>query len=216
MRNEEHRAEDFRRSEAWTPLSEFRYLEQAPPGSDFMFNANSFSGGERNRLFANLGGVDFATAALISGLDHKEDARSWAWIDLDGDGWLDVLLMGPQQPRFRVFRNRLSRWLPDHRSLRIHLEGGNASAEPSEEWSPRQPVGAVVTASWGERKRALLLSAGEGMAAQNQNMLHLGLGSHEGEVDLHVRWPSGRETRHSVSADEGVVHLREREEVAEP
>ncbi len=211
MREEEGRPGKFSGSPEWTPLSLFELHAPAPQGSRLAHKGNSFSGGERNRLFLNRDGVDFHAATLVSGLDKKEDARSWAWVDLDGDGWLDVLLVGPQQPRFRAFRNRIGEILPDHRSVRITLEGGNEEPVASSEWSPRQPVGARVLARWGDgRQRLLHLAAGEGLAAQNEGALHLGLGTYDGVVDLEVTWPSGRVSRHEVEAGAGTVHLRER------
>lgn len=201
MRAEPHRPKEFRLSPSWLTDEGMTITVPAEAGSGLVNRSHSFSGSERNRLFLNLAGKDFARVSTLSGLDKKEDGRSWVRVDVDGDGWQDVILAGPQEPRFRVFRNRLGEFLPDNRALTIQLIGGNETTEASP-WSPRTPYGATITAKFGSQVRRLQLASSEGMAAQSESGIYLGLGSYQGKIDMKVRWPSGRLSQVTIDGKE--------------
>ena len=57
--------------------------------------------------------------------------------------------------------------------------------------SNRDAIGAIVTASWNDRKITHQLTAGDGYQASNERQITLGCGSHEVIELLTVDWPSG-------------------------
>jgi len=94
------------------------------------------------------------------------------------------------------------------RVLMVTLEGGNRTAEASA-LSPREAVGAVVTAVTSAGRRAFRRSAGEGLASQNMAAVRITLAPGESLQEVNVRWPSGRVTGHRPKATESAVVIRE-------
>jgi hypothetical protein len=59
-----------------------------------------------NRLYHNEGGGTFRDVAVSAGVeDPNGRARAVAWLDFDGDGWLDLVIANFASPN-RLFRNR--------------------------------------------------------------------------------------------------------------
>jgi tetratricopeptide (TPR) repeat protein/thiol-disulfide isomerase/thioredoxin len=65
----------------------------------------SFSGGERNCLFLNIGHDRFATLSAVSGMDFPDDGRCIALTDWDRDGDQDLWISNRNAPRLRFLRN---------------------------------------------------------------------------------------------------------------
>ena len=65
----------------------------------------SHSGHERNRLFLNRAGEQFVDVSGVSGLDDAADGRSFALLDFDRDGWLDIAVVNANAPLLRLYRN---------------------------------------------------------------------------------------------------------------
>ncbi len=151
----------------------------------------SLSGYERNHLFASHEG-EFLDVSGVSGLDHPADARAFAWLDFDRDGWLDFAVVNANAPMLQLFRNRVG---DDARNaagvIALRFVGGNDSAEARPEWSNRDGYGVRVEAELSGRTLHRTHRAGEGFAAQNSDTLLIGLGP-EQSARVKLRWPSGR------------------------
>jgi hypothetical protein len=203
-------SEEFRNSPHWdSPLLDFklRVPEQSSSGGRAA-RSNSFSGNERNRLV--MGGPDgFTGRSLVSGTDCQEDARSFALLDFDQDGWADIALASCNGPRLRLFRNRFGELGGTGRVVEVILRGSHDRSEPSSEASNRDGVGAVLTAVTNQRTRAFRKSVGEGLAAQNSERLRITLAKGERLEKLTVRWPSGKVSNHSPAPDQSRIHLHE-------
>lgn len=173
-------------------MSLFTPSDNPKPGS--FFKSNSFSGGERNRLFLRRDG-NYRELTLASGADFREDSRGFLLFDYDNDGWLDIGLTSPNAPRFRVIRNEMGDSDENQNSfVELVLVGGQTTAQPSTEWSPRDPFGATVLVTTGDEKRIFQLSCGEGLSHQNAKRIHIGMGD-RAEIDsLSIQWPSGKTT----------------------
>ncbi|MCY3965249.1 MAG: tetratricopeptide repeat protein [Acidobacteria bacterium] len=143
----------------------------------------SFSGNERNCVFLNPGeaGGAFANASAVSGLDFPDDGRGVAFLDLEGDGDLDVAISNRTAPRLRLMRNELP---AGDRFVTLRLEGDGAGTN-------RDAVGArvEVPTSSGILRRSV--RAGEGFLSQSSRWLHFGLGDGEVSGSVRVRWPGG-------------------------
>jgi hypothetical protein len=165
----------------------------------------SLSGNERNDLFLSEEARQFARLSGVSGADFPEDARGFALLDYDRDGWQDFALVNANAPWFRLLRNEI----PDsgvaaaaHRVIAVRFVGGNRAATPSAEWSARDGFGAIVKVDLSERSLTRELRAGEGFAAQNSTTMLIGIGDAEAARRVTVRWPSGVEqTAVDVPAD---------------
>ena len=177
---------------------QIRLMQRAKPedGEGTPYRSLPFSGGERNRLFLNQGD-NFKDLTLVSGLDFREDGRGFVIFDLDQDGFQDLAIASPNQPRLRIIRNRLGDLANEarkHSFVELKLVGGQTSKQPSSEWSSRDPFGATVLVATGEVKRRFQLTGGEGLASQNSSRIHIGLGAHEKIDVIQIDWPNGKQT----------------------
>lgn len=174
--------------------------------------AKSFSGHERNRLFMQSNG-NFKDATLISGADSKADARGFALLDFNRDGWQDMVVSSPNSPRFRILENNIHQIVKptEANHCKIRLVGANRSASSSSRWSSRDAVGAVLVVTIGNEKRAFTNSVGEGLSSQNSNWIHVGLGKKKQIDQIEVRWPSGKKTLHKNIASGQRTTLFEQE-----
>ena len=103
----------------------------------------SWSGYERNVMFANNRDGTFSEVSGAVGLDFPEDSRCFALADLDHDGRLEVILKNRNAPQLRILHNVMkeagssiafrlqgtqeqSRW---HRNS-YHRRGGKPSPDP--------------------------------------------------------------------------------------
>ncbi len=197
MRTDSGLSPTLRDAKAWKSAVDRRGILQQ---SDKSILSKSFSGHERNHLFYNVGGTSFQELSGISGLDTPADSRSWAWLDYDHDGWLDVALVNANRPLLNLFRNQIGQLGSPSQFVAIRLFGGNGQAQPSD-YSSRDAYGAVIVAAVGERSLMREHRCGEGFAAQNSSTVLLGIGEAPQIDRLDIRWPSGRkQTFHSLPA----------------
>jgi hypothetical protein len=190
-------SEEFRESEHWkSPLLDFQLRVEGAGLNGPAYRSNSFSGNERNRLL--LAGDDgFTDRSLVSGADSKTDARSFATLDFDGDGWLDIALASANAPRLQLFRNKMGDLGHEGRATSIRLVGS------PENGSNRDAVGAIVSAG----ERVYRRSIGEGLAAVNSAAIRI-TGS-EMPDNISVRWPSGKESVHPLPAGQPKLVITE-------
>ncbi len=159
-------------------------------------NGASFSGNEINHLWLNDQGKDFLYVTGISGTDHDGDSRSVAFLDYDRDGYRDFVLANANRPTLQLYRNKLGDMLPEAaRSMPVFVQfvGGNKTAAPSAEWGPRDGYGAKVWVEFAGQKYLREFRCGEGLGAQNSNLLALGIGQEKFADRLTVLWPNGKQ-----------------------
>ncbi|MCP3983786.1 MAG: redoxin domain-containing protein [bacterium] len=163
------------------------------PGRTFE-DGVSFSGKERNHLFLNVGGTEFDDVGAISGLDDPADARAFALLDFDRDGWLDLAVVNANAPLLQLFRNEIPAAgvaAGAGAVIALRFVGSNTSAEPSPAASSRDGFGALVEVGLGSTTLLREHRAGEGFAAQNSATLLIGIGTREAADSVRVHWPSG-------------------------
>ena len=205
----------FRQSAHWrSPLLNFQLRIKQDRGFSLTggdgpaWRSNSFSGHERNRLLLN-GADGFADLSLLGGVDCREDARSFAMLDYDGDGWLDIALMSTNAPRFRLFRNRIGELTKAAgRVLTVRLEGGNHTASAGE-FSNRDAAGALLTAVTSTGRRVFRRSIGEGLASQNAAAIRVTLAPGEELRELQIKWPGGKQSVHRPDPGTSALTIRE-------
>ena len=159
--------------------------------ADRLLAGASLSGNERNHLFLNDRGRDFAELSGVSGADSPADGRAFALLDYDGDGWQDLAVVNANAPLLQLFRNRMGERATG-RMLAVRLVGGNWTAQPREEWSARDGYGALVSVDLAPGMIVREHRAGAGFSAQNSPVLRIGLGERDRVAVLRVRWPSGK------------------------
>lgn len=131
-------------------------------------------------LYLNDGGT-FSEVAAAWGVADEGIGRGLLVIDLDGDGWLDLVkreLAGP----VLVQRGQCgpATWL----SVSLRQAGSNSHG-----------VGAVITAeSGGSSWRRWVLLGASGLSSSGDGSVHFGLGATASIDRLTVTWPDGAET----------------------
>lgn len=156
----------------------------------------SWSGFERNVLFANNRDGTFTDVSGAVGMDFIEDSRSFALADLDGDGRQEILIKNRSAPQLRLLKNSLPVLPP---SISFCLQGTKSN---------RDAIGASITI--GSQTR--FMQAGSGFLSQHSKNLFFGLGEVKGNVAATIRWPSGLvqhltdlAPNHQVCVTEGAV-----------
>ncbi|MFK7766061.1 MAG: ASPIC/UnbV domain-containing protein [Mariniblastus sp.] len=209
------KGENFSKDEIWGGAANRIFLFEKAEESDgegSPFRSTPFSGNERNRLFMRRGD-NYDDMTLVSGVDFREDGRGFVLLDADRDGLMDLGVVSPNEPRFRIIKNKFSQHVNQKNGfVEVKLVGGQSSTEPSIEWSARDAFGATVLVSIGQTKRKFQLSCGEGLSSQNSKCIHVGLGEVEKIDRLEVTWPSGKTTvRENVTAGERITILEKEE-----
>ncbi len=140
---------------------------------------STWSGYERNVMFANMRDGSFAEVSGAIGLDFPEDSRSFALADLDHDGRLEVVLKNRNAPQLRILSNAM----PDlGQSIAFRLRGRQSN---------RDAIGAAITIEAGGLRQTKYLQAGSGFLAQHSKEVFFGLGKPEGAIRATIHWPNG-------------------------
>ncbi len=139
----------------------------------------SWSGYERNVLFANNGDGTFSDVSGVIGLDFTEDGRAFALSDFDHDGRQELFLKNRNAPQLRILKNVVET-LPA--SIIFCLQGTKSN---------RDAIGAVVTLETESKRQTRTLQAGSGFLSQHSKEVFFGVGHDRGPVRASIRWPSG-------------------------
>jgi len=157
--------------------------------------------GQPNHYFENDGEGRFTPASERAGRAFARPlaSRALCAADYDRDGDLDVVLTANNGPA-RLLVNTTSdaqrgrSWLV----MQLRGSGGNTHA-----------IGAEVTLTLANKRLRSTLRAGTGYLSGNPQELHFGLGK-ETRVDSYtVRWPSGRESTHTITEVNRVIVVTE-------
>jgi tetratricopeptide (TPR) repeat protein len=158
----------------------------------------SWSGYERNVMFANNRDGTFTEVSGAVGLDFPEDSRSFALADLDHDGRLEVILKSRNAPQLRILHNGMKDL---GSSIAFRLRGQKSN---------RDAIGTAITIEVGSLRQTKYLCAGSGFLAQHSKEVFFGLGKPEGQIRATVLWPSGLSQKfdripadHRIEMDEG-------------
>jgi hypothetical protein len=143
-------------------------------GTSFAQQLLLFKNGKAGR-FERIG------AAPNSGLATSHTTRGMAIADFDNDGKLDVLLanMDSVPTLLRNVTATTNKWLG------IKLVGDTAKK------SPKDAMGSTVYVTAGGIRQRLDVISGAGYASQNDQTLHIGLGTATAIEKLEIIWPNG-------------------------
>jgi len=141
---------------------------------------STWNGHERNVFFANNRDGTFSDVSGLVGLDFREDSRTFALSDLDGDGRLEIILKNRNAPQVRI--------------LRLAMDGvGNSVAfRLRGQKSNRDAIGVAVTVQAENLLQKKYVQAGSGFLCQHTKELFFGVGKHQGPIQATVHWPSGQ------------------------
>jgi Flp pilus assembly protein TadD/peroxiredoxin len=140
---------------------------------------NSWSGYERNVMFANNRDGTFSEVSGAVGLDCLEDSRSFVLADLDHDGRLEVILKNRNAPQLRIFHNAQKDL---GHSIAFRLRGQKSN---------RDGIGTEIKLEAGDLRQTKYLQAGSGFLAQHSKEIFFGVGKQDSTLQATIRWPSG-------------------------
>ncbi|HEX3436289.1 MAG TPA: FG-GAP-like repeat-containing protein [Pseudacidobacterium sp.] len=140
---------------------------------------SSWSGYERNVMFANNRDGTFSEVSGAVGLDFIEDSRAFALADLDHDGRLEIILKNRNASQLRILHNAMK---DIGHSIAFRLRGTKSN---------RDAIGTAITLETGSLRQTKYLQAGSGFLAQHSKEIFFGLGQQENPVRVTVRWPNG-------------------------
>jgi Flp pilus assembly protein TadD/peroxiredoxin len=147
---------------------------------------SSWSGRERNVLYANNHDGTFSEVSGTMGLDFPDDSRAFALSDLDHDGRMEVILKNRNAPQLRVLHNAMKDL---GNSIALRLRGTKSN---------RDAIGAAVTIEATTTEQAIprqtrYLQAGSGFLSQHTKEVFFGVGKMKtgDAVRATIRWPSG-------------------------
>jgi Flp pilus assembly protein TadD/peroxiredoxin len=162
----------------------------------------SWSGFERNVMYANNRDGTFTEVSGAVGLDFPEDSRSFTLADLDHDGRLEVILKNRNAPQLRILHNGMKDL---GASVAFRLRGQKSN---------RDAIGAAITIEVGALRQTKYLQAGSGFLAQHSKDVFFGVGKAEGNIRATLRWPSGVAQEferipvgHRIEVEEGSVEF---------
>jgi len=139
---------------------------------------NTWSGYERNLVYANNRDGTFSDVSGAVGLDFVEDGRSFAMADFDGDGRQEIFLKSRNAPQLRLLKNVAD--LPP--AIAFRLRGTKSN---------RDAIGAAITIETEGGQQTRMLQAGSGFLCQHAKELFFGLGTARSPVRATIFWPSG-------------------------
>ena len=143
--------------------------------NEWIRDGYTWSGFERNVLFANNGDGTFTDVSGALGLDFLEDGRAFALADFDGDGRQELFLKNRNAPQIRLMKNVIPNLPP---AIALRLTGTKSN---------RDAIGAVVTVG----SQTKTLQVGSGFLSQHSKEMFFGLGDTKGKLEATIRWPSG-------------------------
>jgi tetratricopeptide (TPR) repeat protein len=153
--------------QAWNAINELIRADQ------------TWSGYERNVVYANNRDGTFADVSAAVGLDFIEDGRSFALADFDHDGRLEIFLKNRNAPQLRLLKNVVHDLPP---SISFRLQGTKSNPDA---------IGAAVTIETSVGRQTRTLQAGSGFLSQHSKDIFFGLGEAKGSIHASIRWPSG-------------------------
>lgn len=140
---------------------------------------SSWSGYERNVMYANNRDGTFSEISGAIGLDFPEDSRSFALADIDHDGRLEIILKNRNAPQLRILRNSM---IGLGNSISFRLRGRQSN---------RDAIGAAIRIESGVLRQTKYLQAGSGFLAQHTKEIFFGVGGTDKVLRATVLWPSG-------------------------
>ena len=133
-----------------------------------------------NRAYRNNGDLKFEDVSQSWGLDHLGVSTGAATGDLDGDGDMDIVVNGFDEP-IRVYRNDVNAG----NSIQFKLLGANSNTEG---------IGARIDVTINDQQPSQMrqVSAGRGFMSSSEVVAHFGTGDADKVASVKIRWPSGQ------------------------
>ncbi len=145
----------------------------------------SWNGFEHNVLFSNQQGEGFLNIGFQAGVATEFDSRNVISDDLDGDGWMDLIVVARENAEspfaVHIFENKMesnSNWI----GVRLNH-------------APCSGLGARVTVLASDRLLTDVVTSGDSLKSQHASVVHFGLGSIDTVDEIMIQWPQAKPLR---------------------
>jgi hypothetical protein len=160
---------------------------------DIISKGHNLSAYERDRVFMNVNGRDFADVSGLTHADSDGDGRSVVAADLRNDGRLDLLVRQVGGGPLLLFENQF----PTRHYLEVSLRGTKSN---------RLGIGSRIVLEAGSQKQFRELYPLNSFGSQAPTRVHFGLGAATTVDRLTIRWPSGEQQEfRTLPADRHIV-----------
>lgn len=136
-----------------------------------------------NYIFRNNGDLTFTDETKSWGMEQPSFSSGAAYVDLDNDGRLDLVVNNIDAPAF-IYQNVQARD-STHHYLAVKLEGDSPNG---------RGIGATLILTAGGQRQYLYYSPYRGYMSTMDDRAHFGLGRSSRVDSLQVVWPDGRRT----------------------
>jgi hypothetical protein len=151
-------------------------------------------------FFHNDGGLTFSDRSTDWGILQPSNSNGAAWVDLDNDGDLDIVVNNINGPAFLYENN--ARQQDGYHYLQVKLEGKGLNTEG---------IGARLSLYSAGKMQYLEQMPQQGYQSTVSSILHFGLGKDAAIDSLRVVWPSGREQVLRNVGEDQLLSVRENE-----
>ena len=157
----------------------------------------------KSYLFKNNGDATFTNASALWGISQPSNSNGAAYVDLNNDGNLDLVVNNINQPAF-IYQNQARQQNGNH-YLSINLKGADANT---------QGIGAKVIIYSNGKKQYLEQMPTRGFQSSVSPVLHFGLGKTQKVDSLRIIWQRGKtQLLKNIQADRELT-LNEKDAVA--
>lgn len=149
-------------------------------------------------FFRNEGAGRFSDASKRWGIHTPSNSNGAAWVDLDNDGDLDLVINNLNRPAF-LYENKASQ-RPNHHYLQIALKGsaGNTAG-----------IGSKLTIYQSSLHQTIQQMPAQGYQSCVSPILHFGLGANPNIDSLVITWPNGKQQLLKSPAADQLLTLEE-------
>lgn len=150
-----------------------------------------------NYVYKNNDSYSFTNTTEEWGLSQASISNGAAYVDLDQDGDLEIIVNNIDQKAF-VYKNNLTeRDSTNAHYLKVRLHGSDKN---------EQGIGATISIHYGIQKQLRYQQRVRGFQSAVSEVVHFGLGPQMKIDSVQVSWPDGRyNVVYEVSADQTIV-----------
>ncbi|MEZ4887598.1 MAG: VCBS repeat-containing protein [Chitinophagales bacterium] len=152
----------------------------------------------KNFIYKNNGDLTFSKKISEWGLDKESFSNGAAYVDLDNDGDLDLLVNNIDEPAFVLQNNAVEQQKGNY--LRIKLEGAKGN---------EMGLNAKVTVTVNGQQQFIEQTLTRGYESACDNVLHFGVGEATEVVAVEVTWGNGRAQSLSDIAANQTITLKQ-------
>jgi len=149
----------------------------------------------KSYFFRNNGNASFTNVSAAWGITLPANSNGAAYVDLDNDGDLDLVVNNVNQPAF-IYEN-LARKENKHHYLDVSLKGGDKNS---------LGIGAKLMLYIHGKMQYLEQMPTRGYQSSVSPVLHFGLGNEKAVDSVRIIWPRGQtQVQYRLKADQRVV-----------